>query len=105
MWQLGQPKAATQTQQGAAARLRNSEPRCIVGNWDLHPLHLQDTAVFYKKFSLMSKFLTVIRDLFFCSRCLTEDNRTLLLQWWVSTGCRLGVDLVSTQRGLSLPCY
>ena len=51
-----------------------------------------------KKFPMLSKFLTVIRDLFFCSRYVTDDSRTLP-EWGVdrmSTGCRLGVDWVST---------
>ena len=59
----------------------------------------QGSLQMYKKFPMLSKFPTVIRDLFFCSRYVTDDSRTLP-QWGVdrmSTGCRLGVDWVSTR--------
>ena len=52
----------------------------------------QGSPQLYKKIPILSKFLTVIRDLFFCSRYVTDDSRTL--PQWVSTGCRPDVDLV-----------
>ena len=65
-------------------------------------LGIKDPYRCIKKFPMLSKFLTVIRDLFFCSRYVTDDSRTLPLSGCrpgvdrVSTGCRLGVDWVST---------
>ena len=54
-------------------------------------LGIKDPHSCIKKIPILSKFLTVIRDLFFCSRYVTDDSRTLP-QWGVDPD----VDRMST---------